>query len=394
MPKRRKDSELIVRQYQQLKRTFISNQNDQSYIDNQSQKYDYKIPDSQSRRLSTNVTSKEMSNFKSANTLRNSILSFRFPQGQRFKLPKKPDSSAILNQTDWVSQPKYFQHKKGSSFGFGNRELFQRLLKEYTERPAPTQYDIQSEIDQKIKNLSPDKSKCTFGLSYEAYKHTSDFDVKRGVKMNPKQNMPGPNAYSPTKQKHKSPVFTLHEKSKTCWFDPSKEILCKPPPNKYQIQEKLVKNGRFKQISLGYGSKFIGHYEITPQRITPGPGDYNWQEGTELSARPKSMMKMQSSKNGIDLNPRPRECSFAVEHSGEPFKFSGAIDDSPQIKTPISYQSMFDKDTELSFYKRSSGIDQFTTSRYLEASSVGSRVKRQQSAGSRQWIPGSAIRPQ
>ena len=48
-------------------------------------------------------------------------------------------------------------------------------------------------------------------------------------------------------------------------------------------------------------------------------------------------MKASSSKLAIDLNPKARECSFAVALSGEPFKFSGAIEDSPKIKTPISY---------------------------------------------------------
>lgn len=35
--------------------------------------------------------------------------------------------------------------------------------------------------------------------------------------------------------------------------------------------------------------------------------------------------------------PQARECSFALALSGEPFTYSGAIDKSPKMKTPISY---------------------------------------------------------
>ncbi len=47
----------------------------------------------------------------------------------------------------------------------------------------------------------------------------------------------------------------------------------------------------------------------------------------------------------IDLTPQPRDCSFALPLSGDPFTISGAIDKSPKVRTPISYQSMFDDET-------------------------------------------------
>jgi len=36
-----------------------------------------------------------------------------------------------------------------------------------------------------------------------------------------------------------------------------------------------------------------------------------------------------------------RECSFTVEHSGEPYTPQGTIDKRPKINPPIQYQKMF-----------------------------------------------------
>lgn len=92
--------------------------------------------------------------------------------------------------------------------------------------------------------------------------------------MNSKTETPGPAVYSPFKQKTKSPAYTLKERAKTSYFDPSKEILSKPLPNKYNVKEDIIKTARFSEISLGYGEKMLGHYSNIKRENTPGPGDY------------------------------------------------------------------------------------------------------------------------
>lgn len=42
------------------------------------------------------ATSKEMSNFKSSNTLRNSVIAHQFPKGERFRINHKPNPNTYL----------------------------------------------------------------------------------------------------------------------------------------------------------------------------------------------------------------------------------------------------------------------------------------------------------
>jgi hypothetical protein len=106
--------------------------------------------------------------------------------------------------------------------------------------------------------------------------------------MSQKQNgkvFPGPFDYSPLKVKGKSPAFTLKERPKTSYFDPGKEILAKPPPNKYNVRDDIARAARFRNISFGRGHKMLGYYSITRRKQTPGPGDYrNMQELNMTSA--------------------------------------------------------------------------------------------------------------
>lgn len=66
----------------------------------------------------------------------------------------------------------------------------------------------------------------------------------------------------------------MKERAKTCYFDPSKEVLSKPPPNKYEPKDEIIKSSRYSDIALGYGEKMLGHYSYTKREKTPGPGDY------------------------------------------------------------------------------------------------------------------------
>lgn len=127
----------------------------------------------------------------------------------------------------------------------------------------------------------------------------------------------------------------MKERAKTCYFDPGKEILSKPAPGKYDVKEEIVKSNRFSKITLGLGSKMLGHYSFTKREHTPGPGDYSYENFTDLS--PRSRRSIVPLNKSFDLKPQHRECSFAVAHSGEPFTAFGEIDKSPKIKTPLSY---------------------------------------------------------
>eukprot|EP00347_Sterkiella_histriomuscorum_P020516 403337502 len=263
---------------------------------------------------------------------------------KRFRMPNKPDSKNILNQPDWTVQSRYHLHKK-------------------------------------VKKPFADENRCTFGLSYDNYRGTSDFEIQRGLKMSTKKDVPPPNQYSPKKAQSKSPAFTMKERAKTCYFDPGREVLSKPAPNKYNPSDDKIKSQRYSEIALGYGDKMLGHYAITKRQKTPGPGQYKYEDHSDMS--PRSRKSHRSQLNSMDLRPQARECSFALAHSGDPFTVQGAIDKSPQITTPISYQSMFDRETELSFYNRQSNKIhdknlQYASSRYDPQTSQGSRPHRRQ----------------
>lgn len=61
-----------------------------------------------------------------------------------------------------------------------------------------------------------------------------------------KKDIPGPDHYQyEISVKNEGPAYTLKERPKTSYFDPSKEVLCKPSPNKYNIKEDIVKSSRY-----------------------------------------------------------------------------------------------------------------------------------------------------
>ncbi len=47
--------------------------------------------------------------------------------------------------------------------------------------------------------------------------------------------------------------------------------------------------------------------------------------------------KSRTPVNRPAIKPAARECSFAIENSGEPYKISGAIDPNPKINPPLMY---------------------------------------------------------
>ena len=73
-------------------------------------------------------------------------------------------------------------------------------------------------------------------------------------------NTSPPAHYDPDKPWTYSPSFTLKPRDNKSYFDPSKEVLSKPPPGTYNPKEDLVKTERFKNITLGKGEKFLGYY--------------------------------------------------------------------------------------------------------------------------------------
>ena len=67
-------------------------------------------------------------------------------------------------------------------------------------------------------------------------RYQSDFPRMRSIRM--AQNQSPPAHYHPEKQKTYSPLYTLKARANKCYFDPSNEVLCKPPPTAYDPAEK------------------------------------------------------------------------------------------------------------------------------------------------------------
>ena len=59
--------------------------------------------------------------------------------------------------------------------------------------------------------------------------------MARKIRLAVKKDIPGPAEYSPKRDLSKSPKITLKERAKTCYFDPGKEELSKPPPGRYDV---------------------------------------------------------------------------------------------------------------------------------------------------------------
>jgi hypothetical protein len=90
----------------------------------------------------------------------------------------------------------------------------------------------------------------------------------------------------------------------------------------------------------------LGHYGVGSRDYTPGPGHYQYKDQSKMGLSLRSSVissrkgktKDQSLKDSIERRiPKPRDCSFAVPHSGEPYTPFGAIDKSPKFNPPLSY---------------------------------------------------------
>lgn len=83
------------------------------------------------------------------------------------------------------------------------------------------------------------------------------------------------------------------------------------------------------------------------QIITPGPGHYEIIKNAPTVEQLVRIYKSRTPVNRPAIKPAARECSFAIEHSGEPYKISGAIDPNPKINPPLMYQRMFRDDKDV-----------------------------------------------
>ncbi len=83
------------------------------------------------------------------------------------------------------------------------------------------------------------------------------------------------------------------------------------------------------------------------QIITPGPGHYEIVKNAPSTKQLLQIYKSRTPVNRPAIKPAARECSFAIEHSGEPYKISGAIDPNPKYNPPLMYQRMFKDDKDL-----------------------------------------------
>ena len=59
---------------------------------------------------------------------------------------------------------------------------------------------------------------------------------------------------------------------KDSFLDPNAEILSKPSPQNYGIKDELTRSTRFSGVSMGFGNKMIGNFQLGRQDITSGPG--------------------------------------------------------------------------------------------------------------------------
>ena len=102
----------------------------------------------------------------------------------------------------------------------------------------------------------------------------------------------------------------------------------RPSPCQYAIEEKLVKSTRYTAINAGGYSQKDG----LAINKNPGPGHYKSPSSIaddqfrriELNKTFYSTQKSFLSK-GTSLQYSPRNCSFALPNSGEPFTHTGAI---------------------------------------------------------------------
>ena len=71
-------------------------------------------------------------------------------------------------------------------------------------------------------------------------------------------------------------------------FDPSSEVLNKPPCGTYEPDDKTIKPQRFSKVTFGFGKKYLGQYTPYNPKPTPGPGTYKGDLIWGKSSRHKS----------------------------------------------------------------------------------------------------------
>lgn len=224
---------------------------------------DLSLTPSEQFRLKTNLMKGlGPSIYQSSSTLQNSILSVSFSKAQRFSGSRKPHPSAdSMHSSRLVST----LDQRATGIGYGNKGCYPgHILKIAAENPAPNNYYIKSEWDEKNKGRS-------FGLSYECYAKVKLPHIDVLSPENAKL-IPGPGYYSVEKEmsfgKGKKHALLLG-KGKTI----NDMIVEKaPPPNYYSPKNDIVSNGRYRNV--GFGSSERNTFKDFAGKA-PGPGSYN-----------------------------------------------------------------------------------------------------------------------
>ena len=164
----------------------------------------------------------------------------------------------------------------------------------------------------------------------------------------------------------KSPLhFNLKPRHNKFFLDPTQDQINAPAPNLYNISEVLTKPSRFLNDYMDFNRSQYSpnkqHSRLSTNQNTmvspsstfiyPGPCDYNLDKSPTPSSsefiralRQRTPLHLESKQKVAPV----RDCSFAIEHSGEPYTPQGTIDLRPKINPPLSYQKMF-RDDHLTF---------------------------------------------
>ncbi|CAD8104960.1 unnamed protein product [Paramecium sonneborni] len=186
------------------------------------------------------------SEYQSASSLRHSIPEVSFSQAQRF-------ARESLNTTEYnYNLPGSIGSGRKTSFGYGSKQISHGYVQRNAEQnPSPNAYFLGN------SNLFHKQNKTNLPQD-DRWKNSNTI------------TLPGPASYETSNTigiDKPSATIGIRFKPITSFKD------CVPAPNSYEINNKLIEQSRFNNISFGYGQKL----DFTKNNQTPGPGAYDHQ---------------------------------------------------------------------------------------------------------------------
>lgn len=196
-----------------------------------------------------------MSDYHSAATLQQSVMSFVFPKAERFhSTPQHPHLGSI--------ELPSCRSARTTTLGFGRKvQMADLKLNSVRDFPSPGKYSLKSSVD-----MLKDK-KFTFRASYKAYEkvHLPGYTQLLPAVA---AELPGPGQYEINRDPSGKTKVGFRLKGKMFSEMVNMDT---PACNKYNIDSPATKNERFKGIGFGFGRRS----DFTNTKIvSPGPGTY------------------------------------------------------------------------------------------------------------------------